>query len=190
MSNISSLSDEKLIELLRENRQAEQAFAEIYERYWQKLTSLAIFKTNSKETATEIVQEIFVKLWENRLQSSIQQLESYLFTALKYQIISHLRTVIANRKIVDFQLIEPQTHSQETLTAEVLKRTIEKTISQLPDKTQLVFRLSRYEEKSHKEISSQLDISEKSVEYHITQSLKLLREHLKDFLVLVLILKF
>ena len=185
---LSALTDEKLITLLQDNRQAEVAFNEIYDRYWRKLTSLAIFKTNSKEIANEIVQEIFIKLWEKRNKTSISHLESYLFTALKYQIISHLRIVIANRKLLESQEIEPQIHSQESITAEVVQSTIEKTISQLPDRTQQIFRLSRFEEKTHKEISSELDISEKSVEYHITQSLKLLRERLKDFLVLALIL--
>jgi RNA polymerase sigma-70 factor (family 1) len=184
--SFNSFTDENLTELLRDNRHEEKAFAEIYERYWKKLSSLAIFKTNSSETAAEIVQEIFIKLWENRHSSIINHLESYLFTALKYQIISHLRTVISNRNITDIYA-EPQVNSQETLTADALKIAIETTISGLPPKTQQVFRMSRFDEKSHKEISSELDISEKSVEYHITQTLKLLRERLKDFLVLMLV---
>jgi RNA polymerase sigma-70 factor (family 1) len=187
--SFNSFTDTHLIELLRDNRQSEKAFAEIYERYWRKLSSLAIFKTNSSETAAEIVQEIFVKLWENRNKSIISHLENYLFTALKYQIISHLRTVISNRNITDIYA-EPQVNSQETLTADALKVAIETAITVLPSKTQQVFRMSRFDEKSHKEISSELDISEKSVEYHITQTLKILREHLKDFLVLVFIFKY
>jgi len=187
--NLSNLTDEYLIELLRDNRQGEKAFAEIYERYWKKLTSLAIFKTNSKEIATEIIQEIFIKLWEKRHSVVITHLESYLFTALKYQIISHLRTVISNRNITDIYA-EPQVNVHETLTADTLKLTIESVIAELPTKTQQVFRMSRFDEKSHKEISSELDISEKSVEYHITQTLKILREHLKDFLVLLLLIKY
>lgn len=184
--SLSNLTDEHLIELLRDNRQEEKAFAEIYERYWKKLSSLAIFKTNSSETAAEIVQEIFIKLWENRNTSIISHLESYLFTALKYQIISHLRTVISNRNITDVYA-EPQVNAHETLTADALKLAIESAIGELPTKTQQVFRMSRFDEKSHKEISSELDISEKSVEYHITQTLKVLREHLKDFLVLLFV---
>lgn len=184
--SFNSFADTHLIELLRDNRHEEKAFAEIYERYWKKLSSLAIFKTNSSETAAEIVQEIFIKLWENRHSSNINHLESYLFTALKYQIISHLRMVINNRNITDIYA-EPQVNSQETLTADTLKIAIETAIAGLPSKTQQVFRMSRFEEKSHKEISSELDISEKSVEYHITQTLKMLREHLKDFLVLVFV---
>ncbi len=186
---LSNLTDELLIKLLRDNRQEEKAFAEIYERYWQKLTSLAIFKTNSKEVAAEIVQEIFIKLWEKRHSTIITHLESYLFTALKYQIISHLRTVISNRNITDIYA-EPQVTSQENLTAEALKLAIENAIAELPTKTQKVFRMSRFDEKSYKEISSELDISEKSVEYHITQTLKILRKQLKDFLVLIFIFKY
>jgi RNA polymerase sigma-70 factor (ECF subfamily) len=63
---------------------------------------------------------------------------------------------------------------------------IEKAIYQLPDKTQTVFKMSRFEEKSHKEIAVTLDLSEKSVEYHITQALKFLRVYLKDYLTILL----
>ncbi|GAB2649760.1 RNA polymerase sigma-70 factor [Emticicia sediminis] len=185
----SNLTDDLLIELLRDNRHEEKAFEEIYERYWKKLTSLAIFKTNSKEIAAEIVQEIFIKIWEKRHSMVIIHLESYLFTALKYQIISHLRTVISNRNITDFYA-EPHIDSHETLTVDALKNSIENAIAELPLKTQQIFRMSRFDEKSHKEISSELDISEKSVEYHITQTLKVLREHLKDFFVLLLLCKY
>ena len=57
----------------------------------------------------------------------------------------------------------------------------------MPEKTQHVFRMSRYEYLSHREIAQQLDLTEKSVEYHITQALRHLRTHLRDFLVLLLL---
>ncbi len=183
---LTNLTDDQLVALLRDNRHEEKAFAEIYERYWKKLTSLAIFKTNSTEIAAEIVQEIFIKLWEKRNSTNIIHLESYLFTALKYQIISHLRAVISSRNITDVYA-EPHVVSQETLTVDALKTAIETAMAQLPAKTQQIFRMSRFEEKSHREISSELDISEKSVEYHITQTLKILREHLKDFYILLML---
>jgi RNA polymerase sigma-70 factor (ECF subfamily) len=180
----TTFSDETLITLIAIDD--EVAFSEIYDRYWKKLYSLAVFKTNSKETAQEIVQELFVRLWERRNNVSISHLESYLFTALKYQIISHLRQVITQRSLVETSASEASIHTEDFLTAETLQTAIETAVKQLPDKTQAVFRLSRFEEKSHKEIALALDLSEKSVEYHITQALKFLRTYLKDYLLVTL----
>ena len=78
--------------------------------------------------------------------------------------------------------------TEDLLTVETIQNAIETGIYQLPDKTQAVFRLSRFEEKSHKEIALALDLSEKSVEYHITQALKFLRVYLKDYLLIILFL--
>jgi RNA polymerase sigma-70 factor (family 1) len=178
--NFSTISDDTLITLIAIDD--EKAFREIYERYWKRLFSLATFKTNSKEIAEEIIQELFVRLWERRKTLMITHLESYLFTALKYQLISHLRQVIAQRNMVESSGNEASTATEDFLTAETIQTAIERGIHQLPDKTQEVFRLSRFEEKSHKEIALALDLSEKSVEYHITQALKFLRVYLKDYL--------
>lgn len=183
--NFSTVSDQMLITLIATDDN-ELAFREIYERYWKRLFSLATFKTNSVEIAEEIVQELFVRLWERRKISTIIHLESYLFTALKYQLISHLRQMIAQRNMVEPSGIEASTDTEDFLTAETIQTAIETGIHQLPEKTRAVFRLSRFEEQSHKEIAFALDLSEKSVEYHITQALKFLRIYLKDYLLVSL----
>ncbi|MCU0323648.1 MAG: RNA polymerase sigma-70 factor [Spirosomaceae bacterium] len=178
---ISDISDEQLVLLLlNEDR---DAFTEIYERYWKKLLGMAIYKTNDKEVAQEIVQELFVSLWEKRKTTVIQNLENYLFVSLKYLIIHHLKRVIAERKLVNTEGVEIPNEPTEILTAQALQNAISQAVEQLPDKTQLVFRMSRFEEKSHKEIAEFLEISEKAVEYHITQSLKFLKSELKEFLI-------
>lgn len=184
--NFSTFSDETLITLIAIDD--EVAFREIYDRYWKKLFSFATFKTSSRDASEEIVQELFTKLWERRKSLEINHLESYLFTALKYQIISHLRQVIAQRNSLEISYHEVSFQTEDFLTAEAIQIAIERAIYQLPDKTQSVFKMSRFEEKSHKEIALALDLSEKSVEYHITQALKFLRVYLKDYLVSFLFL--
>lgn len=85
----SDYSDEKLVWLF--HNEDNQGFAEIYNRYWKKLVGMAIYKTNDRNTAEEIVQELFVNLWERRATLLIQNLENYLFVALRYLIIAHLK---------------------------------------------------------------------------------------------------
>ncbi|OQP61176.1 hypothetical protein A3860_05520 [Niastella vici] len=74
------------------------------------------------------------------------------------------------------------------LLVQELNTAIDKAISQLPQKTQTIFRLSRFEKQSNKDISRIMDLSEKAVEYHITQSLKSLRFFLRDFILVDFIL--
>ncbi len=183
----SFLTDEQLIELLR--TEGDLALRELYERYAKKLHSLALYKTKSREVAEEIVQEIFIKLWEKRGSQQIEHLESYLFSSLKYQIVSYLRVVVSARNTSsvqdDLMLAAPAEHS---LSVEEIKATMEQSIQQLPEKTRQIFVLSRYEQQSHREIAERLELSEKSVEYHITQALKHLRVELKDYLPIVFVL--
>jgi RNA polymerase sigma-70 factor (family 1) len=183
----STLTDEQLIELLR--TEGDFALRVLYERYVKKLYSLAFYKTKSREAAEEIVQEVFIKLWEKRDSQQIEHLESYLFTALKYQIINYLRKIISEKKTSSVQNdLILATAPDHSLSVEEIKTTMEQSILQLPEKTRQIFVLSRYDQQSHREIAERLDLSEKSVEYHITQALKHLRVELKDYLPLVFVL--
>lgn len=175
-----NLTDEKLTILL--SRGDKNAFEQIYGRYHRKLLSMAVYKTNDRAVAEELVQELFVSLWEKRSAANIQNLENYLFVSLKYLVISYLRKTIAERKLVGTEGLELGNYPTETLTAEALQQAIYQAVEQLSDKTKMVFQMSRYEEKSHREIAAFLKISEKAVEYHITQALKFLRAELHEFL--------
>ena len=82
-------ADEILIDKLKEGKP--EAFEEIYNRYWKKLLQFAILKTDSIEISKEIVQELFINLWERRSELEISNLEYYLFAATKYKIIKELK---------------------------------------------------------------------------------------------------
>ncbi|MEI7581389.1 sigma factor [Runella sp.] len=95
-----SLSDEQLLLELRSDKAA-LAFRALYERFAKKLYKLAYQKTTSTETAEEIVQEVFVSLWEKCESLLIGNVENYLLSAVRYQVINHLRNVISQRKFVE-----------------------------------------------------------------------------------------
>ena len=182
------LADEMLVKLLRAGD--EEALKEIYSRYWKPCYLHAIRKVRSKEAAEELVQNLFVGLWERKIETPVAHLEAYLFSSLKYQVISYIRkTIVRERtlRVARQQETDPgASEAETTLLFHELSEAIEAAIIQLPEKTRVIFRLSRFEHRSNKEISQSMDISEKAVEYHITQSLKLLRVHLKDFIFLFL----
>lgn len=177
------LSDETLLKFLKISD--ELAFKELYLRYWKKLFYSAVNKINSKEVAEDVVQTIFVELWDNRERHSIQNISGYLDTAVKYRVINYIKAAISTKSHLAhfFKRQNPDENDADLhLLVQELNAAIDRAIEQLPQKTQTVFRLSRFGSQSNKEISRTMNLSEKAVEYHITQSLKTLRFYLKDFM--------
>ncbi len=176
-----SLPDDILLKLLKADD--ELAYKVLYNRYWKNLFLKAYAKTHSKETAEEIVQDIFYSLWQNRNKNKIENLHSYLLTALKYQVITHIREKIRRQeKISALIWNEADSTTDSTIALNELASKLREAVSSLPGKTREVFLLSRVEKMQVSQIARNLQLSEKAVEYHITRSLKLLRLHLKDFI--------
>ncbi|RZK31948.1 MAG: RNA polymerase sigma-70 factor, partial [Hymenobacter sp.] len=86
---LAALADEALLQALAQDDR--EAFAELYERYWQRVFGLAFHKLKSRETAEELVQDLFTTLWHKRTEHHIEHLEAYLMGAINRRIISHLR---------------------------------------------------------------------------------------------------
>jgi RNA polymerase sigma-70 factor (family 1) len=183
------LHDQELLCFMKEHDH--NAFQEIYQRYWKSVFQIAYKKVRCKEVAEELTQNLFLSLWEKRTVNSIQNLDSWLFGSIKYGIINYYKSQLVHEKYVNYVQgsSEGYAYSTEQLTLlRDLSEATEKGIALLPQKTQQVFKLSRIENRTVKEISQVLNISEKAVEYHITQSLKLLRVHLRNYLVFTIIL--
>ncbi|REA60934.1 RNA polymerase sigma-70 factor [Dyadobacter luteus] len=182
------VSDSELIDLLREGD--ENAFQEIYRRYWHKLYMVAARKAELEEDAEEIVQDIFVDLWERRGQVEIVELNKFLFSAVKYKVLNHIRSKMIrqeySRETVRI-LGEKHSSTEEELALADLRQALKYGMAQLPLKSQEIFRLNRLEGLSVKEIAARLHIPERTIEYHITQSIRTMRVHLKDFILFVLV---
>jgi RNA polymerase sigma-70 factor (family 1) len=168
----------------------EPAFQEIYMRHWRKLFTIARNKLPSTDSPEDMVQDLFVKLWEQRENLIIENLGAYLHTSLKNAIINLFRARLIREKYVEhaqsFSSNEQTTEEQIALND--LMATVELQLNDLPEKTRQIFRLNRLEYKSAKEISAQLGIPERTVEYHISLALKLLRPLLQDYFVLATVL--
>lgn len=183
------LCEEVLLKLLKADD--DKAFKEIYKRYWRQLYKSAYIKTRSHNTAEEIVQNIFVTLWEKRTTSSIEHLESYLQTAVKYRVINYFKSFLVKEKYLKNlknQYAETEDTSATNLLLHELNAIIDKAIRELPERTQIIFNLSRTEHYTVKQISESMHLSEKAVEYHITKSLKQLRFYLKEIMSVVIAL--
>jgi len=177
MASYAVYSDIELLDLLRSGDRA--AFSEIYNRYWKRIFSVAVNKIGHLEEAEEIVQDIFVSMW-NRRESIIitTTLNAYLSVSVKYRVIKILAKRNLYNKFADHTLhILSQTDNstQDWLEFEELKSRLAILVTQLPEKCRLVYKLSREEGMSQKQIAEEFNISEKTVEAHIGKALKHLR---------------
>lgn len=188
MHSYKSLSDQTLLELLRENDAL--ACSELYERYANLVLDNVYSRTHSADVAQEVLQNIFTDLWERRRSLEIATFSHYIVVSVKYQVIAHIRREIAFRKHSDVYKTFVRVSEEGTLNDvrfNDLEQALRNGVQRLPEKTQLVFRLNRFEGKSIEEISKNLNLSEKAIKYHISRSLKELRLYLKEFLLSLMI---
>jgi RNA polymerase sigma-70 factor (family 1) len=184
MKSYSSYQDHLLLKLLTKGN--EDAFTEIYNRYWEKLFSVASNKVKDLSLAEELVQDIFLDLWKRRSTINITgELSAYLAVAMKYKVINAWvkqgRAEAFTQHASGFSMTDDSTREQ--LSFEELKDRLAVLVGKLPEKCQLVYRLSREVGLSQKQIAGHLDISEKTVESHISRAVKSIQSGL-DFILL------
>ena len=155
-------------------------------RYWEKLFSVAAHKIRDLSEAEDIVQQLFINLWSRRAVLEItSSLNSYLAVAVKYRILKSLdksyRTRHFTDGVVDEALEIIDNSTQEWLEFQEVKLRLQKLVDSLPDKCRLVYKLSKEEGMSQKQIAESLDISENTVESHMGRALKTIKGGLKCF---------
>ncbi len=177
MSLYGNFSDDELSELVIQGDR--KAYTEIYDRYKGVLHLHAYKKLGDFEAAKDVVQELFVVFWEKKANIHVAtNLSGYLYTTLRNRIFN----IIAHKEveskylnsIADF-FKKGTSITDHLLREKELRTIIENEIENLPPKMREVFKLSRKENLSHKEISEILNISEATVKNHIKAALKTLK---------------
>jgi RNA polymerase sigma-70 factor (ECF subfamily) len=173
---IMNSHDEK--ELLRRLAEGDQkALTAIYQQFWQPLFIAAYNIIKDKKACEDILQEIFLQLWVKRDNLQIREsLKGYLLTACRYQVFHYIRKTPARQDLfinLEERLTAPS--SDHTLLQKDLSKQIDKIVCGLPEKCRQIYRLSREEYLSHREIAQKLNISTKTVENQLTIALRRLR---------------
>ena len=175
--------DEHLWQLVRDDADQE-AFACLHERYAEDLYRLAYRKTGHADVSEDIVQELFIALWIQRSEISIvRNVRNYLYTSVRNRVISFLRDVMSSKTTsLNVLSLENSGHFsgngvEEKIIYEDTRDRYEQILNTIPERSRTVFELSR-NGLSNKEIAASLNVVEKTVEFHITKCLKLLREKL------------
>lgn len=177
MSKSDLNSDIILINRLRNGD--ESALTELYNKFWQSLFVSSYNVLKDKELCEDIIQDIFMNIWHNREKLEINiSLKGYMYACARYQVFNQFKK---NKDKIHIELFEDldkrfQYSTPETqLMHDELLDQINSIVEALPEKCQLVYKLSREEQLSHKEIAERLDISTKTVENHITKALHVIR---------------
>ena len=159
----------------------------LFRKYYAALCKSLYKVLRDATIAEDIVQEVFLKVWEKRESLQMDEaVQSYLYRSCYNTALNLLKQQKRNTDIDSLELsVAGADTAEKDLSFLEAEAEILKAIDALPPKTKLVFSLSRFEELSYKEIAERLDISVKSVEKHMGIALQRLRENLKDYLVAV-----
>lgn len=172
------------------------SFSFIYTSYYKKAFRFAKSYVHEEEAAEDIASEALITLWEKTKVTSVEEIAPLLFTILKHKALDWLKheqvKMAAFESFADWQSRELSLRistleacSPEDIFSNEIGRIVRQTLYQLPEQTRQAFVLSRFKEKSNREIAEALGISVKGVEYHISKALKALRVALKDYLPLL-----
>lgn len=161
----------------------EDAFNFIFRDYYAGLVLFAMDFIPDQDKAEEIVQGVFVKLWEDREKIIIHtSLKAYLLRSVQNKCLDNIKHRQIRKKYEGVLLRESITgKSENDFLSYELKEKIEEAVNNLPEKARKIFRMSRFGNKKYREIAEALNISIKTVEANIGKALAILRKELKDW---------
>jgi len=178
--SIEQYTDEELLAGIQ--NADHDVFTTLYARYFQGLSLAALKYVKGTSIAEEIVQDVFLKLWEAPGDiMHVRSLKAYLYRA----VINHSINYVNRQKNIELhhQRIAEETsqkYIESLIEDHALKELLYQEIERLPTQCRKVFKMSRFQDLKYREIAEQLNISEKTVENHIVNALKTLRAKLQD----------
>ena len=159
-----------------------KAFTQLYTGWLNNVHDYVHFFTRSAETTEELVQEIFIKIWEHHHRlAAVRSFKSYLFRIAKNTVIDHVRHQQVRHKVLrnlEQQAITAHTDTEQQLTYTAYYNTVQAAIERLPEKRKLIFRLSTQEGLSHDEIATLLHISKSVVKKQLYAAFDFVRQYL------------
>ncbi len=168
------------------------AYEMLFKTYYQPLCNYAYTFVQDRSEAEEIVQSTFLSIWEKRETLEIRTaVKPYLYAMVRNASLNVLKHTKIKQQHADITLATSE-RSVESVTRTVMAAELETRIydamEKLPEQCRLIFKLSRFEELKYAEIADQLSLSVKTVENQMGKALKIMREQLKDYLPLLIVL--
>jgi len=181
--------EKQLINSIKEGDQ--KSFELVFKTYYTRLCTFAFGYTKQMETAEDLVKDVFVHIWNNRKKIEIKtSVSAYFFRSVRNACINYLERD-KNRKHLlsldelkqqEIKVAEPLStdYPISKILASELEDRIQQEIEKLPDSCREVFKLSRFEDLSHKQIAEKLNISENTVKVQIYRALSKIKDALES----------
>lgn len=182
MTAIDTKSDEALLRLIKADSQ--KALEELFEKYYDRLCDFAFQYVKSIDLSEEIVSDVFLKIWERRHRLNISKnLKGYLYTATRNQALNYLEKQDNELESLTENAREIESgkyHPDEELIFKELENRLEALINTLPPRRKIIFKLSRLEGFTYKEIAGILSISIHTVQNQMVAAVKTLSSYTED----------
>lgn len=179
------ITDQGLVESIKNSNQG--VFELVFNFYYSGLVVYADQIIKNTAVSEDIVQSVFLKLWETRETLEVRSFRSYFIQCVKNSCIDYIRNQQVKNKF-DNRIAETDQldWNEDLWTKTELAELIEQSVENLPPRCREIFRMSRYENLKITEIAGRLNISKRTVETQISKALKILRTRLIDYLSLIL----
>lgn len=179
-------ADDLIVPAIREGNEA--AFGQLFHFYYAPLCRYATGIVLEPEEAEEIVQQVFLRIWERRAELNITvSFKAYLYRSVHNASLNHKQRRKNNVRFDDAPLrVVHAAEASHEMDVKMLEKEIGKALNVLPEQCRKIFELSRFEELKYREIAELLDISVKTVENQMGKALRIMRERLSAYLPLLL----
>ena len=169
-------------------------FNQMYTDYHERFVNFAFSFVRDEAVAEDIAVDSIMYYWERRQTLPDEtNIPAYILTTIKHKCLNHLEHLRVREEYsekmrnnaeweLNLRLSTLEACNPEEIFSKEMQETVDKAISSMPEQTQTIFRLSRYENRSHKDIAEMMNVTTKTVEYHITKSLTRLRKILQKYL--------
>ena len=182
LDKTGNFSDNILVLRIRDNNK--DAFKSLYDRYSRKLYYFSLRYIKNNEEAEELVQSVFINIWEHRGSlSESMSVKNYIYRSAVNYIYNYLKKNAVRMRFIESEIQKGETLSNltyEQVFFHDLERSVNSIVETLPSQQQKIFQLSRYEGLTHEEIAKKLDLSVRTVENQVFRALKVIRNKLKD----------
>lgn len=189
-SSLSSFSDQELVSLMADGK--EDAFSELYSRYWKKLYNEAYKRLGDIERSKDVIQDVFVQFWLKHDKQEVLNIFAYLRQAVRYQVILlyHQNKNMANFSL-PLEILSSETVDIESVFfARELQEYVNAWMELLPERRREIFRMRYIDDLTTKEISDRLGISQKTVQKTLLVALSGLRDALGKLALVMPVLMF
>jgi len=174
------------------SQDSEEAFEVLYHRHWENIYKVAFVLLKDSNASKDVVQDIFIWLWQKRNQLEIQTLPAYLKTAVKFKVANYIRSGNFRESFFEtlgkLTITENAPEAAEITEMKELKAIIINAVELLPDKCRTIYKLSRNENLTNQQIADQLGLSVKTVEGQMTIALRRIRGAIDPYLLSLLLL--